>query len=217
MAGMSNVVIKKYFKNENEDIKENFIGVYSSNSITRYINYYKIIKETRCYYPFAIFNTNRANKLGTHWWSFLNIYPKTQLLLLDSKGFQEFKYFIADNDYSTINKLLYNLDKFNKKDNNLSMASLKFSIETYHKLKEREISKLMGIAKEFFHLLAEFVKINKLSEEMTVLILVDKIQEIYLDNCSLFQLYFYKNLFDLYENSKILNDEHLTKKLLKHC
>ena len=118
---------KKYFKNENEDIKENFIGVYSSNSITRYINYYKIIKEKRCYYPFAIFNINRANKLETHWWSFLNVYPKTQLLLFDSKRFQGFKYFIVDNDYSTINKLLYNLDKFNKKDNNLSVASLIFN------------------------------------------------------------------------------------------
>ena len=43
MAGTSNVVIEKFFENENEDIKKNFIGVYSSNSITRYINYYKTI------------------------------------------------------------------------------------------------------------------------------------------------------------------------------
>ena len=47
--------------------------------------------------------------------------------------------------------------------------------------------------------------------------LVDEIQEIYSDNCSLYQLYFYKNLFDPDENSKILNDEHFKKKLLKHC
>ena len=45
--------------------------------------------------------------------------------------------------------------------------------------------------------------------------LVDEIQEIYLETCSLFQLYFYKNLFDPDENSKILNDEHLTKKTIK--
>ena len=125
MAGISKVAIKKFFKNENEDIKKNFIGVYSSNS-TRYINYYKIIKEKCCCYPFALFNTDRANKPGMYWWSFLNIYPKTQLLLFDSKRFQGFQYFIVDNDYSTINKLLHNLDKFNKKDNNLSLASLKF-------------------------------------------------------------------------------------------
>ena len=98
MVGISNVAIKKVFENENEDIKKNFIGVYSSNSLTRYINYYKIIKEKRCCYPFAIFNSDRSNKTGTHWWSFRNIYPKTQLILFDSKGFQGFKYFIVDND-----------------------------------------------------------------------------------------------------------------------
>ena len=67
MAGISNVAIEKFFENENEDIKKSFIGVYSSNSITRYINYYKIIKEKRCCSPFTIFNTNTANKPGTHW------------------------------------------------------------------------------------------------------------------------------------------------------
>ena len=182
MAGISNVAIKKCFENENDDIKKIFIGVYSSSSITRYINYYKIIKERRCCYPFTIFSINRANKPGTHWSSFLNIYPKTQLLLFDSKGFQGFQYFIVDNDYWTINKLLYNLDKFNKKDNNLSLASLKFSTETYHKLKEREISKLTDTAKDFFHLLAETAKVNDLSKEMTVLMLFDVIQEIFSDN-----------------------------------
>ena len=92
---------------------------------------------------------------------------------------------------------------------------MKFSIETYHKLKEREISKLTHTAKDFFHLLAKFVKVNNLSKEMTVLMFVDEIQKIYSDTCGLFQLYFYKNLFDPDENSKILNDEHLTKKTIE--
>ena len=109
--------MKKFFENEkNDHLKKNFIGVYSSNSITRFMNYYKIIKEKRCCYPFAIFNTDRSNKPGTHWWSFSNIYPKTELLLFDRQGFQGLKYFIIDNDKATINKLLYNLNKFNKKD-----------------------------------------------------------------------------------------------------
>ena len=61
MAGISNVSIEKSFENENEEIKKNFIGVYSSNSVTRYISYYKIIKEKHCCYLFAIFNTDRIN------------------------------------------------------------------------------------------------------------------------------------------------------------
>ena len=50
---------------------------------------------------------------------------------------------------------------------------------------------------------------------MTVVLVHDEIEGIYLDTCGLFQLYFHKNLFDPDENSKILNDEHLTKKTVE--
>ena len=66
-------------------------------------------------------------------------------------------------------------------------------------------------------MLAEFAKVNNLSNEMMVVLVDDEIQEISLDTCGLFQLYFYKNLFDPDENSKILNDEHLTKKSCRNA
>ena len=74
--GISNVDIENFFENEkNDDLKKNFMGVYSSNSITKYIYFYEIIKEKDAKCPFAIFNTDRENNPGTHWWSFLDIYP----------------------------------------------------------------------------------------------------------------------------------------------
>ena len=73
------------------------------------------------------------------------------------------------------------------------------------------MSKLTDTTEDFFHLLAEFTKVNNLSNEMMVVMVNDELQEIYSDSCSLFQLYFYKNLFDSNENSKILNDKQLTK------
>ena len=126
-------------------------------------------------YPFAVFNTDRSEKPGTHWRSFLNIEPKSELFLFDSKGF---KYFIVDNDYPTINKLLCNLKKFNKKDNEINLVSLKFSPEIYHKLKRNELSKLTEKARDFFHLLAEFAEVNNLTNEMTIM-MDDKVQELY--------------------------------------
>ena len=66
MAGISNITIEKILENENDDLKKSFISIYSSNLIIRFINYYKIIKEKDCCYPFAIFNTDRANKPRTH-------------------------------------------------------------------------------------------------------------------------------------------------------
>ena len=216
MAGISNLEIEKFFHNEtNDDFKENFVGVHSSNSITRFINYSKIIKEKDRRCPFAIFNTDRGNKLGTHWWSFLNIYPKTELLSFDSELFEGLKFFIIDDDEEIINKLLYNLNKFNKKDKNVKLVSLKFSVDAYHKLKKNKISRLIDTAKDFFNLLSEFARVNNLTHEMIVVMVDDELQELYLEICGVFQLYFCKHLFDPDENSKMLLHQHLTKKTVE--
>ena len=207
MVSISNVDIENFFENQDEDIKRNFMGVYSSNSITKFINYSKIMKGKDSVYLFVIFNTDGSNKPGTHWWSFLNIEPQSEHFLFDSEGFQGFKYFIADNDYPTINKLLYNLNKFNKKDNKIDLVSLKFSSKIYHKLTET--------ARNFFQLSAEFTKVNNLTNEMTIIMMDNEVQELYSDICSNFQLYFYKNLMDPVKKSKIIPDEKLTKKTLE--
>ena len=104
------------------------------------------------------------------------------------------------------------MNKLNKKDKTVNLVSLKFLMETYHRLKKNKISKLTDTAKDFFHLLAEFAKVNNLSSKMTVGLVDDEFQELYSDTCGILQLYFYEHLFDPDENSKILNDEHLTKK-----
>ena len=53
--GISIFEINKFFENEeNQDLKNNYMGVYSIDSITRYINFYKLIKKRNGKYPFAI-------------------------------------------------------------------------------------------------------------------------------------------------------------------
>ena len=47
---------------------------------------------------------------------------------------------------------------------------------------------------------------------MKIIMLDDQLQELTADTGGIFQLYFYKNLFDPDSNSKIFNDEFLTKK-----
>ena len=129
------------------------MGVYSSNSIAKYIKFYEIIKAKNWEYPFAIFNEDRENKPGTHWWSFLDIYRKGDLLLFDS--------FIIDNDLSVIDTLLSNLQEFNKKDSKINLVSLTLSIESYQKIKEKSLKNLTDTAKDFFYLLSEFRKLKK--------------------------------------------------------
>ena len=44
--GITNTEIKRFFDDEmNDDLKRNFMGLCSSDSITKYINFYNIIKE----------------------------------------------------------------------------------------------------------------------------------------------------------------------------
>ena len=42
------------------------MGTYSIDSITKYINFYEIIKRRSAKYPFAIFNTDKENQPGIH-------------------------------------------------------------------------------------------------------------------------------------------------------
>ena len=46
--------------------------------------------------------------------AFLIFIQKKDLLLFDSFGFAGFKQFIVDNDKNMIDKMLFNLEKFNK-------------------------------------------------------------------------------------------------------
>ena len=139
-------------------MKRNFKGVMSSDSLTRFINFQKILKTDKAPYPFTIMNTDRKNKPGTHWWSFLNIDPKNELLLFDSFGFERFKVFILSNDATLIDKLLYGVNKFNKKDKKVTLLTVQFSLPTYEKLKQSEINSLTATAQDLFHILAEFAK-----------------------------------------------------------
>ena len=81
--GITSIEIEKFFDDEmNDDLKRNFMGVYSSDSITKYIKFYDITNEERAKYPFIIFNTGRENKQGTHCWRFLDIYPKERSFII---------------------------------------------------------------------------------------------------------------------------------------
>ena len=75
--GIKILELNQFFENEeNQGIKNNYMGVYSMDSIIRYIKFYEIIKKRNGKYPLTIFNTDKHNKPGTHWWKFMDIHPK---------------------------------------------------------------------------------------------------------------------------------------------
>ena len=75
-----------------------------------------MINEKSTQYLFIIMNTDRSDKKGTHWWSFLELHPKKEIFLLDSFGFNGFKEFLM------IEKLLI---KFSTELKNLKKKTAK--------------------------------------------------------------------------------------------
>ena len=57
-------------------------------------------------------NTDRNNQKGEHWWSFLDLHERKEIVLFDSFGFEGFKEFVIDNDKNILNKILYGIEKF---------------------------------------------------------------------------------------------------------
>ena len=193
------------------------MSVYSMDWVTKYIKFHKLIKQKNGRkYPFAIFNTDAHNKPGTHWWSFLDIQPKRILLLFNSLGLEGFKYFIVDNDEKIIDELLYNFKncKIDEADQKIKMCTMNFDSIVWEKLSHNKKAQLNETALNFFHLLHQFAKLKK-SNEMNIIIVENNLQELTSPTCGIFQLYFYKNLFDPSIQSKIINHKNLTIDTIK--
>ena len=216
MTGISNEAIDDFFEKVNDiDLKNNFIGVFPSNFINRFISHHSIIKnkQPKIKYPFIIMTTDRSDRNGTHWWSFLDLHPTKDIFLFDSFGFTGLKKFIIDNDEKVINKVLFNLKKFGKNDRKITLISLTFSMGQYEKIKD--FNELQTTTQDLLHLMYEFGKLHDVKDEINVFSLDDQLQRIETDTCGIFQLYFYYNLFNPLKSSSIIENTWLNKNTIE--
>ena len=85
--GTSNSQIGNALKNmKDEDINNNFVGFFPSNYTNKFINHVAMTSGKKGKYSFIIANTDNSGKSGTHWWSLLDIEPKTDIFFFDSFG-----------------------------------------------------------------------------------------------------------------------------------
>ena len=93
------------------------------------------------------------------------MFIQNNLFLFDSLGFAGFKEFIVDNDLNIIDKLLYNVNRFNKNDEKINLINLKVSEYEYDRIKRKDfLSKLTDTAKDLIHLVSEFLKYHNVKE-----------------------------------------------------
>ena len=105
MGGISNFQIENAIANiGDDDLVSNFVGVFSSNHMSKFINHAAMISAKEGKYPFVIVNTDDTSNGGTHWWSILDIEPKTDIFFFYSFGLDRLKHFIVQNDRKIVEK-----------------------------------------------------------------------------------------------------------------
>ena len=158
-------------------------------------------------------NTDRSDKKGTHWWSFLDLHPRKEIFLFDSFGFEGFKEFIIDDNRKALNKILFGIEKSKKRDSKVTLVTLKFSMRKYEKI--RNDHRLTTTTQDLLHLMYEFGKLHKINDVVAVHLANNQLQKTEMDTCGIFQLYFYVNLFTPLKNSLIVKDKKLSKSTLE--
>ena len=77
MGGISNFQIEDAIKKiGDKDLSKNFVGVFPSNYMNKFINHAAMIEDKKGKYPFIIANTDSNEKKGLHWWTILDIEPR---------------------------------------------------------------------------------------------------------------------------------------------
>ena len=209
MGGISNFQIEEAFKKiDDEDLLNNFVGVFPSNYMNKFINHAAMIEDSGKF-PFIIANTDASNKPDVHWWSILDIEPRTDIIFFDSYGIEELKHFIIQDDRQILDKILIGIEKMDRTDGKISLCKIKFNLGACKHLTEDEIS---NTARNFFQ--AFGVKL-KLRGFVNIWMVEDRLQDLESATCGIFQIYFYQNLFNPDQNSKIQGNTKLNKKTVE--
>ena len=84
---------------------ENFVGVFPSNYMNRFIDHANMISD-RGKYTFIIANKGTSNKPGIHWWGILDIDHRNDIFFFDSFGLDGLNHFILQDDKPIVDKIL---------------------------------------------------------------------------------------------------------------
>ena len=214
-GGISSYQIENAFKKfGDEDLLDNFVDVFPSDYMNKFINHAAMI-EDGSKFPFIIANTDASDKPGVHWWSILDIEPQTDIFFFDSYGIERPKHFIIQDDNQIVDKILIGIEKMDRTDDKITLRKIKFNLGAFRYLMEDEINSLSDTARNFFHFIQAFGIKLKLRSFVNIWMFEDRLQGLDSSTCGIFQMYFYENLFNPDQNSKIQSETKLNKKTVE--
>ena len=194
MGGISNFQIEEAFKKiDDQDLLSNFVGVFASNYINKFINHGTMIEDSGKF-PFIIANTDASDKSGTHWWSILDIEPRTDIFFFDSYGIEGLNHFIIKHDKEIVTKILIGIEKMDRTDNKITLCKVKFNLGACKQLSEDEILSLSDTSRNFFYFIQAFGNKLKLRSFVNIWMVEDRLQDLESATCGIFQIYFFSKL-----------------------
>ena len=215
MGGISHFQIEEAFKKtDDNDLLDNFVGAFPSNYMNKFINHAAMIEDSGKF-PFIIANTGASDKPGVHWWSILDIEPRTDIFFFDSYGIEGLKHFIIQDDRKIVDKILIGIEKMDRTDDKITLCKIKFNLGACKHLTEDEINYLSDTARNFFYFIQAFGIKLKLRGFVNIWMVEDRLQDLESASCGIFQIYFYQNLFNPDQNSKIQSETKLNKKTVE--
>ena len=90
-------------------------------------------------------------------------------------------------------------------DNKITIVSIRFNLNACKKLSKKELDALSDTATNFFHFIQAFGNKLKIRDFVKIRMVEDRVQDLNSMTCGIFQIYFYNNLFNPDQNSKIQN------------
>ena len=112
-------------------------------------------------HPFIIVNTDSSDILivlntdGTHWWSILDIEPRTDLFF-DTFSVDRLKSFIIQDDKKVIEKILVGTEQLTRTDNKITLVNIKFNLSACKYLSTNELDNLSDRAWDSFYFIQYF-------------------------------------------------------------
>ena len=91
-----------------------------------------------------------------HWWSILDIDPKSDFLLFSYFGVEWVKNFIIQYDKKIVEKVIRGIEMIERKDNKLTLLKLRFSVKNFCELKDNKKLLLSETAQDLFHFTENF-------------------------------------------------------------
>ena len=187
--GISNSQLENAFKNmEDEDIKNDFVGVFPSNYINKFINHAAILTGNERKYSFIVANTENSSKGGTHWWSLLDTEPRADIFFFASFGLGGLRHFIIKDDRKIIEKISFGTEKMTRTDNKITLVNIRFNLNTCKNLSKRELDALSNTATNFFHFIQALGNKLKLRDFVNIWMVEDRVQDLNSGTCGIFQL-----------------------------